>query len=185
IALPVGQLPITLKYQNWRLIEPNGAAGCFDGGLLEISVDGGAFTQITGPALLNDGYRGPLSTSWGNPLGGTNAWCDDPARAYADTLVDLSAHAGSSVQLRWRMATDSSVGREGWYVDDVRVESCGIPTDDADLSVTKTVDVAAPAFGDEVEFTIAVGNAGPLVDTGVVVTDLLPDGYSYVSHSTG
>jgi hypothetical protein len=125
IALPTGQQPLTLRYQNWRNLEDNGATGCYDGGMLEISVNGGAFTQLSGPALLNDPYRGPISSGFSNPLAGQNAWCEpNPGRAYANTLVDLSPYAGSSVRLRWRVGTDSSAAREGWYVDDVQVQSC-------------------------------------------------------------
>src|SRR5690606_7679579 len=115
-----------LKFQNWRNIENSGTTACFDGGFLEISTDGGtSFTQLGGAALLNDPYRGAISGAWGNPAAGTLAWCEPaPGRPYADTLVDLSNYAGQSVQLRWRMATDSSVGREGWYVDDIRVQGC-------------------------------------------------------------
>lgn len=53
-------------------------------------------------------------------------WCNDPARPYdaADTLIDLADYVGQSVQLRWRLTTDNSVGKEGWYVDDIRVQAC-------------------------------------------------------------
>lgn len=124
ISLPVGQNPLTLKYQNWRHLEQNGASGCYDGAILELAVGSGPFTQLTGAALLNDPYRGPVSTLYSNPIGGQPAWCDDPARNYADTLIDLSPYAGQTVRLRWRLATDSSVSREGWYVDDIRIQGC-------------------------------------------------------------
>ncbi len=125
IALPLDQNPITLRYQNWRHIEQNGAAGCYDAAILEAAVNGGAFAQVTGVKLLNDPYRGAVSSGFSNPIGGLNAWCDNPLRPYgADTLVDLSEWAGQSVQLRWRYASDSSVTNEGWYVDDVRVQTC-------------------------------------------------------------
>lgn len=55
------------------------------------------------------------------------------------------------------------------------------PTQIADLLVTKTVDVTAPRVGDNIKFTIALRNAGPSDATGVVVTDLLPSGYTFVS----
>ncbi|TWU32279.1 DUF11 domain-containing protein [Novipirellula artificiosorum] len=53
----------------------------------------------------------------------------------------------------------------------------------ADLSLTKTVDTAAPTVGQNVTFTITLSNAGPNSATGVEVTDLLPAGLTFVSSS--
>lgn len=119
INLPTGQIPQTLIFQNWRQMERNGTTACWDGGFVEISISGGAFTAVPPAMLLNDSYRGPLP-------GGQQAWCDDPTRPYSaqGTLVDLSSWAGSPVQVRWRVTTDTSVSKEGWYVDDVRVQVC-------------------------------------------------------------
>ena len=39
-------------------------------------------------------------------------------------MVDLDAYAGQTVQFRFRLGTDTSVSREGWYIDDVKVQSC-------------------------------------------------------------
>lgn len=119
IVLPANQLPLSLNFQNWREMEINGTAACYDGGFLEISVNGGAFAQIPPARILNDPYRGAVN-------GGPQGWCNDPARPYSNpgTTVDLNDWAGNSVQLRWRLTTDGSLGREGWYVDDIRVQSC-------------------------------------------------------------
>jgi uncharacterized repeat protein (TIGR01451 family)/gliding motility-associated-like protein len=54
----------------------------------------------------------------------------------------------------------------------------------ADLSVVKTVDLATPRVGDNVKFRIALNNAGPSDATGVVVNDLLPSGYAFVSYTS-
>jgi hypothetical protein len=157
INLPTGQQPLTLQFQNWRNIENNATTGCYDGGLLEISVDGGSFTQLAGAALLNDPYRGPISASFGNPLAGRNAWCEpNPGRPYSNTLVDLSPYAGSSVQLRWRLGTDDSAAREGWYVDDVKVQSC-VSGDPADLALTMVGPSSAVA-GSSASFDVEVEN---------------------------
>ncbi|MFY2765495.1 hypothetical protein, partial [Arenimonas sp. MALMAid1274] len=53
--------------------------------------------------------------------------------------------------------------------------------DQANLGITKTVDVAAPAVGSNVVFTLTVTNAGPAPALGVSVTDLLPAGYTFVA----
>lgn len=54
-------------------------------------------------------------------------------------------------------------------------------TNPADLSLTKTVDNAAPTIGQNVTFTITVSNAGPGAANNVVVADLLPAGLTFVS----
>ncbi|HUG71519.1 MAG TPA: DUF11 domain-containing protein, partial [Pirellulaceae bacterium] len=52
---------------------------------------------------------------------------------------------------------------------------------DADLSLTKTVDDATPTSGQQVTFTVTVSNAGPSSATNVVVQDSLPAGLTFVS----
>jgi len=51
----------------------------------------------------------------------------------------------------------------------------------ADLSLTKTVSATSVAVGDTVVFVITVDNGGPSDASGVEVTDILPDGYVFVS----
>ncbi|WP_428229029.1 gliding motility-associated C-terminal domain-containing protein [Flavobacterium sp.] len=55
------------------------------------------------------------------------------------------------------------------------------PTPTTDRSVIKTVNNATPAVGSNVVFTLVATNNGPSAGTGIVVTDLLPSGYAYVS----
>ncbi|MDI6051140.1 Ig-like domain-containing protein, partial [Flavobacterium sp. XS2P24] len=51
----------------------------------------------------------------------------------------------------------------------------------SDLVVTKTVDIASPFIGTNVTFTINASNNGPSNATNVIVSDLLPSGYTFVS----
>lgn len=51
----------------------------------------------------------------------------------------------------------------------------------ADLSVNKTVNNTNPTVGSEVTFTITASNIGPDPASGVIVNDILPNGYTLVS----
>jgi VWFA-related protein len=59
------------------------------------------------------------------------------------------------------------------------------PISSADLSLAKTVNNSLPDVDEEVVFTLTVTNAGPAVATGVIVTDQLPSGFTYVSDTSG
>ena len=129
MALPVGENPLVLKFWHVPNLEHTSATACYDGGILEVSNDAGAtWTQVPNANLLVGGYTGPISTSFSNPLAGLQAWCSPSTTTYRQTIADVSAYAGQTVQFRWRIGTDSSVSRPGWDVDDVLVQSCQTPT---------------------------------------------------------
>lgn len=52
-----------------------------------------------------------------------------------------------------------------------------------DLSLDKQVSSITPTIGGAVTFTLVVNNAGPSTATNIVITDVVPDGYSYVAAS--
>ena len=56
-----------------------------------------------------------------------------------------------------------------------------VDTQLVDLAIVKTVDHPTPLVGSNVVFTLTVTNNGPAAATGVSVTDLLPNGYTFVS----
>lgn len=123
VTLPAGQASLTLLYWNYRIIE-NNTASCFDGGILEISNDGGgSWTQLSNASLFTDPYSGLIETAYQNPLAGLNAWCGT-SQNWLQSKVDLNAYAGNTVNFRFRLGTDDQVGREGWSIDDVVVQSC-------------------------------------------------------------
>lgn len=93
----------------------------FDGAVLEFSVNGGAFADLVtgGGTVLSGGYNSLISTNWGSPIGGRQAW-SGASGAFITTTVNLpSSTAGKAVVLRWRMATDNAIASAGWWVDTV------------------------------------------------------------------
>jgi subtilisin family serine protease len=121
IILPAAnQSPITLQFWNYQSFEDR-TGGCWDGGVLDVTNNGGSTWTRLEAQLLTDPYDGPFGTN--NPLVGQNGWCGDPQN-WLNSIVDVGAWAGQTVQFRWRLVSDTSVGREGWYIDDVRIRSC-------------------------------------------------------------
>src|SRR5690606_26891295 len=59
------------------------------------------------------------------------------------------------------------------------------PLPAADLELAMEVDNSIPQVGSQVTFTLTVSNKGPSDALGVVVLDLLPSGYSYLSDDSG
>ena len=171
VALPTGENPLVLKFWHVPNLENNGATACYDGGILEVSTDGGTtWTQVLNSSLLIGGYTGAISGSFSNPLAGLQAWCGPSTTTYMQTIADLSAYAGQTVQFRMRIGTDSSVSRPGWDIDNVTVQSCQAEAQTPEITLTKTVgtdpsicaatsDIAVPA-GTEVTYCYTVENTG-------------------------
>lgn len=93
----------------------------YDGGVLEYSTDGVSWIDA-GSLITKNGYNDTISTSYESPLSGRDAWSGDSG-GWQLVEADLSSLAGADLRLRWRFATDSSASDEGWYIDDVVVDS--------------------------------------------------------------
>jgi uncharacterized repeat protein (TIGR01451 family) len=65
-----------------------------------------------------------------------------------------------------------------------QVANASFTVQSADLTVTNTVDNAAPNQQGNINYTINLTNNGPANATGVTVYDSLPQGVTYVSSST-
>ena len=92
----------------------------FDGGVLEISTNGGTFTDIVsaGGTFAAGGYDTPLVSG---TLNGRNSWTGDSVN-YITTEVNLPANtANQSIRLRWRFGSDDMEGGTGWWIDNVQI----------------------------------------------------------------
>ncbi len=123
VALPSVGNGLSLSFQQARDIEANGATGCYDAGIIEVAVNGGAFAQVT-QGIQTVPYNGPVSTGFQSPIGGVPGWCG-ATLPYARTVIDLTPYANQSVQFRFRLATDSSANRPlGWNIDNFEIKRC-------------------------------------------------------------
>jgi hypothetical protein len=115
-----------LKFRNnYNLEASSSSTTAYDGGVLEISVGGGAFTDIisAGGSFVSGGYNRTISTSYSNPLAGRQAW-SSTSSGYTNTVVNLpAAAANQNIQLKWRCGSDSSVGATGWLVDTISLST--------------------------------------------------------------
>jgi len=115
-----------LSFWQKFLLESSGS-NCFDGGVLEISINGGSFQDIitSGGRFVQNGYTGTIDTAFGNPLSG-QAWCGTSAgypNNYIQSIVNLPGSAsGQLIRLRWNLGTDGSLGRPGWWIDNILIQ---------------------------------------------------------------
>ncbi len=97
----------------------------FDGGVLEVSFDGGnTFQDIldAGGTFVQGGYNSVISTDRGSPIAGRQAWSGN-SKGFITTVVSLGS-ISLEMRFRWRMASDNSGASEGWRVDTVTMSGC-------------------------------------------------------------
>lgn len=109
-----------LTFWHWMDAETSGAYPdrAYDGGIIEMSVDGGAWGQITPDGgyshLVREGSTpGPFPED--TPIfSGSHDW--------EQVTCTLDTTPGTA-QFRFRFGSDGAVGAQGWYVDDVELTS--------------------------------------------------------------
>ncbi len=108
-----------LEFWHWMKAEMSAVypGYCFDGGLLEISTDAGATWETLEPEGGYP-YRIRASSGMGPFPGETPVWSGE--HGWTEVWVDLGGYQGE-VLLRWAFGSNGSIGREGWYIDDVRI----------------------------------------------------------------
>ena len=107
----------------------------WDGGVLEISIAGGAFTDIVtaGGSFISNGYNGVMSAAspqtnppyTPNPLNGRSGWTGNSNGFITTTVLLPSSANGQNVQLRWRFGADDngtgSGANPGWNIDTIKI----------------------------------------------------------------
>lgn len=106
----------TFSFRHYMFTESG-----YDGGYLEYKLDGGIWTKVSSfiTGSYTSTYReytgGPPLTNgepiWANTVGSTGT--------FARVEPDLSGLTGENISFRFHFFSDSSVVREGWYIDSV------------------------------------------------------------------
>ena len=103
----------------------------FDGGIVEISVNHGPFTQVASSNFIFNPYNKLLHVD--NPLGSVAGFSGVDGGAvkgsWGQSQINLSglANSGDVIQLRWDFSTDGCGGVYGWAVDNPQVLYCAAP----------------------------------------------------------
>jgi hypothetical protein len=125
IAIPTapkvgGHAGVQLAFKNSYNTESG-----FDGGRLEISINGGAFQEIVaaGGSFAEGGYNGTIDATTDSIFAGTAAWTGNSG-GFISTKANLPASAfGQNVQFRFHTAYDTgtSPGGGGMRVDTLSI----------------------------------------------------------------
>ena len=125
------------------------------------------------------------TTSQGAYTSGTGIWSittNLAAGATATLTLRATVNAGTSgLTLVNTARLTASTPSDGYAANNTA--SATVKIGGTDLRVTKSVDEPLPLEGDSIVYTVRVLNLGPSNTSGVQVTDLLPPGISYVSHT--
>ncbi len=139
ITLPSGA---SSELRYWQWIETECSAWrtrtCYDGGVVEVSVDGAPFDELT----PSPEYRAPSITVLDAPgfagIGGR----------WHPVSIDLSPYAGQPIAIRWRFASNQARTALGWYLDDVWIAAAGSESPGFLISTTETPTGAPVSFQD-------------------------------------
>jgi uncharacterized repeat protein (TIGR01451 family) len=195
--------PLGTTWQNYVSNPAKPLASVPQPNLLLINLSGSSQTASvssgsTVDVLLNVtvANSGNVKSSQGSLT--VNFWSGVPGQSSqliaSRTVSDLPGCGGSqTVTVTW---ANRSPGLYPWYAEVVAIPNetktsdnvvTGrvqvVMTADADLGVNKTVNNATPAVNQNIEYTVTVKNNGPETAANVKVSDLLPEGLTYVGQT--
>lgn len=130
ITIPASANVVRMNFDHYVATEAT-----FDGGQVEVSVNGGAYQLVPQTSYVhnapNSQLEGPPPTGLNtNPNAGEYAWhgTDTGAQdgSWGTTIVDLSDMTvpGDKVKIRFNFSQDGCNGVDGWYVDNVNLYFC-------------------------------------------------------------
>jgi hypothetical protein len=116
-VMSVGSGPLTISFQHRFSFESGG----WDGGVIELSNNGGASWVDIGTSAYNGstlaGTSAPIGSARPAFVNRSTGWPN-----FAGVTLNLgTTYANQNVQIRFRIGADESTGAPGWDVDDITV----------------------------------------------------------------
>jgi hypothetical protein len=152
--------PVIINLVHAYALENSGAT-LFDGGVIEVTTDGGATWQDVTAFGATPGYTGTLALGGGNPIEGRLAYSavspGFPALQPLELNLGMTL-SGLTWQLRFRIGTDVNTAFAGWIIDDITIH--GI------LNTPFPILISEPST--------CTARKAPLDDSGLIATGSAP-----------
>ena len=120
IALPNG----TSAYNKLSFWHRYNTEEGWDGGVVEISTNGGTTWTDIGANMLTNKYNGSLGAGTGNNLSNRDAF-NGLVSTFINTTANLTPYAGQTAKIRFRFASDDNTAGSGtptgWFIDDIKI----------------------------------------------------------------
>lgn len=172
-----------LRFADIRSFAYGDSLSFIDGGVLEISIDGGPFVDIQdagGHPAYSDVYT---IKGAANPLNGRHGWTWNDSLQFSNRLVILPPLGSRVVVFEWRLGSgggDPIDVPQGWFIDSVRICD-GVACDAVPMPARMDADTTGNGvweIGEQADFDPYYYNdgAGSLDLTGVI-TGVTGPGY--------
>ncbi len=184
IAMPSGSSVLSFK-NNFNLeVNTNNTNDGYDGGVLEIKIGNGSFTDIitAGGSFTSGGYNSVIDPAYGNPLASRSAWSGN-SHGFITTTVNLPSSASSTnIQLRWNCGSDNGNVFVGWWIDTITISNLTCTTGPqlpnqsgvtiGEFSTLRVTNTATEGGSPPPTFTYQLISppAGALIDTNGIIT---------------
>ncbi|MEL4308908.1 PKD domain-containing protein [Joostella sp. CR20] len=185
LVTPVPQIDLSLQKSVSKLLANTGEEIVFTLTLANAGPSEATGVEVTD--MLPDGYVYVSDDSGGTYDSTTGIWTVGSLASDAEIILNITVEVVEGTYLNTAEVTAAneedinSTPNNNDPDENDQDQAQIVARVETDISVLKEVNNTNPAVGDEIEFTITTLNDGPSTATGVVVNDLLPSGYSFVS----